>query len=91
VKKLNCLIISVACFLVCVVLVYSTWGETLICDPNDRATYYLIDDPWFKTPHPAELDGSIRYDITGAHGLHRIEVKACNNGGCSEPVPFCFA
>jgi hypothetical protein len=72
-------------------LLLSLLSPFLVCDPNQDAKYYLIDDPWFQTPCPAEPDGSIRYDVAGAVGWHRINVKACNEGGCSDTSPFYFA
>jgi hypothetical protein len=69
-------------------LLLSLLSPFLVCDPQAGVTYYMIDDPWFQTPHPAEPDGSIRYDVGLATGMHNINARACDERGCSTPAPF---
>lgn len=69
----------------------------LVCDPQAGVTHYEITGPtWVPTEHPAQADGSIRMDVSGANvGINSLTVRACNFDSvwgeqCSEAVPFDF-
>ena len=65
----------------------------LVCDPQAGVTHYELAGPvWVPTEHPAQADGSIRMDVSGANvGNNAITVRACNElWGCSDAVPFEF-
>lgn len=68
----------------------------LICDPQTNVTHYVIT--WLggetKVVEAYDLgDGTVmlRHDLAGvAQGTHSIEVKARNQWGDSDAVPFDF-
>ena len=69
----------------------------LVCDPQTGITHYKVTGPsWVVSPVPAQADGSIRMDVSGAvSGTNSLTVSACKadliwNEVCSTAVPFSF-
>lgn len=60
----------------------------LICDPQKGAETYNVtqDGVILVTDHPAEADGSLRFDLEGlAPGAYTFRAAACTEPwGCSE-------
>jgi len=58
----------------------------LICDPNPGAEKVILEINGVEIPEfPAEVDGSLRYDLVGlAEGAFTIRAKAGNVWGWTE-------
>ena len=69
----------------------------LVCDPQAGVTDYKLTGPaWVPATAPAQPDGSIHMDVSGATvGLNSITVAACKTDPvwgqlCSPFVPYSF-
>ena len=69
----------------------------LVCDPQAGVTHYRLTGPsWVPAQVPAQPDGSIRMDVSGANvGSNSLTVRACKTDDiwgelCSDAVPFDF-
>ena len=69
----------------------------LVCDPQTGVTDYKLTGPaWVPVSVPAQPDGSIRMDVSGATvGSNSLTVAACKQDAtwgelCSSFVPFVF-
>ena len=61
----------------------------LVCDPQEGVDYYNIyqDDVLIYSNQPAEVDGSVRYDLKDVTpGAYNWKVEACNDWGCKMSV-----
>ena len=70
----------------------------LVCDPQATVGYYKITgDPYWTANVVAQVDGSIRSDLsTIPAGTHNIQVAACKTDvlwgeSCSGTAPFTFS
>lgn len=62
-------------------------GPFLVSDPQAGVTSYevFINGAQVAAAHPAESDGSLKYDLAGTTpGQYEMNAKACNDWGCSE-------
>ena len=76
----------------CLIAAMAQASPFLISDPNADTTSYQFTGDAFFTTKTAEVNGSLRYDLTGIPpGTHAIAVAACNMWGCSKTVPFEFS
>ena len=65
----------------------------LVCDPQAGVVTYDVemDSVLIAEDHPAEADGSIRYDMAGTtDGEHTVRIKAENVWGEAWSDPFVF-
>jgi hypothetical protein len=62
----------------------------LACDPQEGVESYTVyqDGVEIATDVPAELDGSLKYDMVGiTPGSYEFNARACNVWGCSAVSP----
>jgi hypothetical protein len=84
-------------FLVLFMATIAQAAPFLVCDPQAGVTSYKLTGPaWLPVTAPAQPDGSIHLDLTGATvGSSSITLRACIidpvwGEACSAATPFTF-